>query len=401
MRRRPPRATSVDAKEAGEPQVAPVGGPKARSRPGDTQLMDLKPKQDTYVLLVDDEEQVRRLLHKVLDRQGYRCIVAGSYDEAVQRMSEQSFDLILTDMDMPGRTGLDLLMKVSTEQPEMGSILITGFDDPGVAATALELGANAYLVKPFESNEFLVSVASAMRRRAAESAYRGQMDRLEEMVRHRTREMWNYVSQLEQAEKSMKSLQEETIQRLSMAAEFRDDETPRHIQRMSRYCSLIADRIGEEAERCELIRAAGAMHDVGKIGIPDAILQKPGKLNEAEWEIMQRHCEIGHRILSGTTSEVMNLAALIALTHHERVDGRGYPQGLRGDEIPLEGKIAAIADVFDALTSDRVYKKAYPLGKALDIMREGRGTHFDAELLDRFLDVLDGVVEIREQYADH
>jgi putative two-component system response regulator len=362
--------------------------------------MDLKPKQDTYVLLVDDEEQVRRLLHKVLDRQGYRCIVAGSYDEAVQRMSEQEFDLILTDMDMPGRTGLDLLMKVSTEHPEMASILITGFDDPGVAATALELGAYAYLVKPFESNEFLVSVASAMRRRAAESAYRDQMDRLEEMVRHRTREMWNYVAQLEQAEKSMKALQEETIQRLSMAAEFRDDETPRHIQRMSRYCSLIADRIGEEPERCELIRAAGAMHDVGKIGIPDAILQKPGKLNEAEWEIMKRHCEIGHRILSGTTSEVMNLAAIIALTHHERVDGKGYPQGLRGDEIPIEGKIAAIADVFDALTSDNVYRMAIPVAEAIEMMESGRGTQFDAELLDVFLGSRDIVLGIKERYSD-
>jgi putative two-component system response regulator len=363
-------------------------------------LMDLKAKEDTYVLLVDDEEQVRRLLHKVLDRHGYRCIVAGSYDEALQRISEQEFDLVLTDMDMPGRTGLDLLMRISAEYPETASILITGYDDHGVAATALELGAYAYMVKPFESNEFLIAVASAMRRRAAESAYRNQMDRLEQMVRHRTQEMWNYVAQLEQAEKSMRAVQEETIQRLSMAAEFRDDETPRHIQRMSRYCSLIADRIGEQAERCELIRAAGAMHDVGKIGIPDAILQKPGKLNDDEWEIMKRHCEIGHRILSGTTSEIMNLAAVIALTHHEHVDGRGYPQGLRGDEIPLEGKIAAIADVFDALTSDNVYRAAIPVSEAIEIMEAARGTQFDAELLDVFLGSKDVVLGIKERYSD-
>jgi putative two-component system response regulator len=363
-------------------------------------LMDLKPREDTHILLVDDEEAVRRMLHKVLDRQGYRCIVARSYDEALQRMSEQAFDLVLTDMDMPGRTGLDLLMKVSTEHPGTASILITGYDDEGVAATALELGAYAYLVKPFESNEFLVGVASSMRRRAAEGAYRNQMERLEQMVRHRTEEMWNYVAQLEQAEKGMRSLQEETIERLSMAAEFRDDETPRHIQRMSRYCSLIADRIGDDAERCELIRVAGAMHDVGKMGIPDAILQKPGKLDEDEWEIMKRHCEIGHRILSGTTSEVMNTAALIALTHHERVDGSGYPQGLRGDEIPLEGKIAAIADVFDALTSNNVYRAAFPIGEAVEMMEEGRGTQFDAEFLDLFLGSLNVVIGIKERYAD-
>jgi putative two-component system response regulator len=212
--------------------------------------------------------------------------------------------------------------------------------------------------------------------------------------------MMGYIGRLENAEREMRELQDETIRRLSLAAEFRDDDTPRHVERMSRYCSLIADRMGLEPERSELIRVASSMHDVGKIGIPDSILMKPGKLTEEEWTFMKRHCEIGHRLLSGTRSEVLNLAATIALTHHERVDGSGYPQGLAGDEIPLEGRITAIADVFDALTSNRVYSKAKPFSEAVEIMRAGRGSQFDATLLEAFLNSMGQILGIKERYAD-
>ena len=194
--------------------------------------------------------------------------------------------------------------------------------------------------------------------------------------------------------------QEEMVERLSIAAEFRDDEAARHVQRMSRYCALIARRAGESGEHTELIRTASVMHDVGKIGIPDSILLKPGKLTPEERRIMEQHSEIGYRILSGARSGILTLAASIAWTHHERVDGTGYPRKIAGDDIPAEGRIAAIADVFDALTSNKVYKKAFPLDQALNIMREGRGTHFDSGLLDLFLDAIDEVVGIQEQFAD-
>jgi putative two-component system response regulator len=180
----------------------------------------------------------------------------------------------------------------------------------------------------------------------------------------------------------------------------RDDETARHNNRMSRYCGLLARESGEDLERCEVIRVASVMHDVGKIGIPDSILLKPGLLNPEERTMMQQHAEIGHRILAGSSSPFLQLAASIALTHHEWMDGTGYPHGLKGDEIPFEGKIAAIADVFDALTSERVYKRAFPIGKAVDIMRDESGPHFDPRLLDCFLDVLSEAVAIREEYGD-
>ena len=352
------------------------------------------------VLIVEDDDEVCSALVKLLDRRGYSCVVAATAEEAVARLEEDSFELLLTDMDKPGGTGLDLLTKNIDDVNDTGTIVITAADDPDVAEAALAAGAYGYIVKPFKGNEVLISVASALRRRRVEVDGRNHRLRLEQMVRDRTGETWTYIAQLEQAEREMRSLQDETIQRLSVAAEFRDNESLRHIQRMSRYCALIADMLGEDGDRCELIRVASALHDVGKIGIPDNILMKPGSLTNLEWEVMKRHCEIGHRILSGSSTELLKTAASIALTHHERVDGTGYPHGLRGDEIPIEGRIAAIADVFDAVTSDKVYRKAIPMSKAIRILKEGRGTQFDATLLDLFLAEQGRILGIKERYAD-
>ena len=352
------------------------------------------------VLIVEDEDKVRRALKKLLDGRGYSCDVATTAEEAVSRLEAEPFDLLLTNMDIPGGTGLDLLTKVANDSCDTATIVVTKADDPDVAEAALSAGAYGYVIKPFKDNEVLISIASALRRRKVEVDSRNHRQRLEQMVRDRTGEMWSYIAKLEEAEREMKSLQDETIQRLSIAAEFRDDESPRHIQRMSRYCALIADMLGEDGDRCELIRVASALHDVGKIGIPDSILLKPGTLSSLEWEVMQRHCEIGHRILSGSSSELLNTAATIAFTHHERVDGTGYPKGLKGDDIPIEGRIAAIADVFDALTSDKVYRKAIPMSEAIGVLKEGRGTQFDATLLDLFLAEPGQILGIKERHAD-
>ena len=357
-------------------------------------------EHEELVLVVDDDEGSRRLLAKVLDRNGYRCITAGSLADARARMREEDFALVLTDVDMPGGSGLDLVMELGSQENNIATVLISGLDDPKVATTALDLGAYGYIIKPFQPNEILINVASALKRRQVELENRQHRTRLEQMVRDRTQEMLGYISRLEHAERDMKTLQRETIQRLSLAAEFRDDDSPRHVQRVSRYCSLMAERVGESPERCELLGTAGALHDVGKIGIPDTILMKPTALTDEEWEIIKRHCEIGHRLLSGTSSEVLNTAATIALTHHERMDGSGYPQGLKGENIPLEGRIVAIADVFDALTSHRVYSRAVSANTAIAMMRAGRGSHFDPMLLDIFLGAQGVVLGIKERFAD-
>ena len=353
------------------------------------------------ILVVDDEAPIRRVLCRLLERHGYECEGAADAEEAILALKHRPFALVLTDMDLPGSSGLDLIIQINDSFPETATVMVTGMDDAKLAETALDIGAYGYIIKPFESNEILINVWNALRRRRLEVENRNHRIRLEQMVRERTGELWEAIARLERAEKDLRVSREETIQRLAIAAEFRDDETAQHIQRMSRYCALVSRASGLDSERSETIRVASLMHDVGKIGIPDSILLKPGKLTPEERTIMQQHCEIGHRILAGSRSDLLKSAADIAWTHHERIDGTGYPNGLKGEQIPIEGRIAAIADVFDALTSDRIYKKAYPLGKALEIMRGGRGSHFDSGLLDSFLEAMDEAVEIREQYPDH
>lgn len=203
-----------------------------------------------------------------------------------------------------------------------------------------------------------------------------------------------------QLTENLKKAYLDTIFRLAVAAEYRDDDTAAHLKRMSTYSSIIARNYGLDDVQVENVLYASPMHDVGKLGIPDAILQKPGKLTEEEFAVMRQHTVIGAKILANSEAEVLQLAEVVALTHHEKYDGTGYPRGLQGEQIPLVGRIVAIADVFDALTSKRCYKPAFPVEKALAIMEEGRGKHFDPKLLDLFKDALDEVLKIREKYVD-
>jgi putative two-component system response regulator len=246
----------------------------------------------------------------------------------------------------------------------------------------------------------LARVANLLDTRSLQLQLRRHNERLEQQVLERTAELRHAIARLQLAETDLRLAQEETIHRLSLAAEYRDDETSRHIERMSRYCAILAARTGYDERQSELLRIASKMHDIGKLAIPDAILLKPGKLTTEEFEVMRGHPEIGHQILQGSKSELASTGATVAWTHHEKIDGTGYPRGLRGDAIPLAGRIAAIADVYDALTTDRVYRKAFPLADALSIMRQGRGTHFDADLLDVFLDSLDSVLAAKDQFAE-
>ena len=352
------------------------------------------------ILVVDDEEPIRRMLSRLLERHGYQCKTASDAVEARRQLEGQPFALILCDVNMPGESGIDLLRRVLREYPHTAAVMVTGLDDPQLAGIALEHGAYGYIVKPFESNEVLINVANALRRRRLEIENQAHREHLEQTVLERTTALRHAIVNLERAERDIRASREETIQRLALAAEFRDDETARHVQRMSQYCALLARRYGLDAERCELIRIASPMHDIGKIGTPDNILLKPGKFTPEEFEAISRHPEIGYRILSGSEAELLRLAAVIAWTHHEKYDGSGYPRKLVGDAIPLEGRIAAIADAFDALTSRRVYKPAYPVEQAMAMMRNGRGKHFDPALLDTFLATMNEVLIIKDQYAD-
>lgn len=353
-------------------------------------------QDEDRILIVDDDEAVRRVLKRLLDRHEFPCDTAADVAEAREKLAQQEFALVLSDMTMPGESGLELVSHVAETYPDTATIMVTGVDDTAVAERALEMGAYGYIVKPFEGTEILISLSSALRRRSLEIAHRSDRARLELMVKDRTKELWEAIAGLERAEQELRQSREETVYRLSIAAEYRDDETAKHIQRMSRYCAILARHADYDDQQVELIRVASAMHDVGKIGIPDKILRKPGKLTDEERAEMQEHTKIGFNILSGSSSPFMQTAATIALTHHEKVDGTGYPNGLSGEDIPREGRIAAIADVFDALVSERIYKKAFPIGKAVQIMKDDSNSHFDPELLDLFLGAMDEVLKIQE-----
>ncbi len=352
------------------------------------------------ILIVDDEEPTRRMLGHLLESHHYTCVLAGDAYEARKRLGGEEFALILCDVNMPGESGLELVRHVLKEHPRTAAVMVTGLDDHHLANVALELGAYGYIIKPFESNEVLINVANALRRRRLEIENEAHRERLEQTVQERTAALRLAIQRLEQAQKEIRLSREETIQRLAIAAEFRDNATAQHIRRMSHYCELLARRYGLNAERCELIRIASPMHDIGKIGTPDHILLKPGKFTSEEFDAIRRHTEMGYRILAGSEAELLKLAALIALTHHEKFDGSGYPRGLAGDAIPLEGRIAAIADAFDALTTKRVYKPAFPPEQAIDLMRQQRGMHFDPDLLDIFVGSMADALAIMGQYND-
>ena len=353
---------------------------------------------EAAVLVVEDEPMIRRILTRVLGAHGYRCSEAPDAGEALRLIAENDFALVMTDMNMPGDSGMDLIRQVSENNPEIATVMVTGVDDPSFAETALRLGAYGYIIKPFQTNEILITVSNALLRRDLEIENKRHREKLELMVKERTADLWSAIRDLEHARDELRVSQTETIERLTVAAEFRDDETAQHVQRMSRYCRLLAYKMTGDESHAQMVETASIMHDVGKIGIPDAVLLKPGKLTPDEYETMKRHAEYGHTILSGGRSTLLQLAARIALTHHEWVDGSGYPHGLSGSAIPIEGRFAAIADVFDALTTHRVYRRAFPITTALEMMKSERGTHFDPEALDVFLDSIDEVLRIKEEH---
>jgi putative two-component system response regulator len=379
-----------------------ASSPVALVAPGWTNLgglsaLDTEPAR---VLIVDDDDLVRRALSRILDRQGYQCWTAAHALEARALVAKQTFDLMLVDVSMPGESGLELSRSLLKEHPELAVVVVSGHGSPLAAREAFSIGVYGFVLKPVQVNEVLINVVNALRRRKLEAENRQHREHLEKLVEQRASALRDAIERLRAAEREIRNSQAETIHRLSKAAEFRDNETARHIERMSRYCEMIAARLGLPEERSSMLRLASPLHDIGKIGTPDHILLKPGKLTPEEFAIMREHAENGYRILAASDSELLRVAASIARTHHERMDGKGYPRGLVGKEIPLEGRIAAVADVFDALTSVRVYKAAMSNEKSISILEEGRDTHFDGHVLDAFLASMGQVVSIQADFAD-
>ena len=352
------------------------------------------------ILVVDDEPELRDLLCRLLDGDGHETVTAADVPAACARLALDDFEVVLCDVNMPGESGLDFIRHALATDADLAIVMVTGIDDPELAGVALGLGAYGYVVKPFRVSEVSIAVTNALRRRRLEIENRSHREHLEQVVLARTSALRGAVGDLERKEWELQASREEMIRRLARAAESRDRETGLHIERVSRYSTLLAYHVGLDADRCELIRLASPLHDIGKIGISDRILLKPGALSREERRAMEDHAELGHVLLAGSGQALLELAAEIAWTHHERFDGAGYPRGLAGAAIPIEGRIVAVADVFDALTSERVYRPEVPVREALTLMRAGRATQFDPGVLDLLLEWLPAVLAIKDEHAD-
>jgi cyclic di-GMP phosphodiesterase len=343
-------------------------------------------KHDTKVLAVDDEPYICELLSRWLIDEGYQCEAAHSGHEAVKALESGAFQLVVADIMMPGMSGIDLLTIIKTLFPDVAVIMVTGVDDRKTAIMTLELGAYGYVIKPFDRNEIIINVANALERRRLRLLSEEYERGLEGEVQQRTKEV--------------RDREEEIVLRLISATGYRDDETGAHIRRIGLYAVEMAKALGWPVREIANIRLAAPMHDVGKIGIPDSILRKPGSLTVEEFEVMKRHSDIGAQILDGSDVPLIQMASKIARWHHERWDGSGYPEGLVADDIPECAAIVAVVDVYDALVHDRIYRPAFSEEKALGIMLAGDGEYFGDRIFDCFLDLLPALRRIREQVRD-
>jgi len=338
---------------------------------------------DARILIVDDEEPIRRSLARLLEGAGYACATASDAAEARQLLTTKRFDLMLCDVTMPGESGFSLLAHASEAHPDLAVIMVTAVDTPIAAEPAARYGAYGYVVKPFNTNVILINIVGALGKRAEHRAeIAEQSSRATSDIADRIGAVNDALSRLAAADAATR---EESVVRVAVAAEWRDPDIDRHLQRVSTHAARLAVLAGLPPADVELLRLASQLHDIGKVDIPDAVALKPRLLTEGERLIMQGHTETGFKMLEGSDSPLLLVGSVIALSHHERFDGTGYPHGLVGGAIPLEGRIVAIADVFDALRSRRPYKQAYSKKESLEILRSRRRTQLDPELLDLFI----------------
>jgi len=351
--------------------------------------------QDIHLAIIDDQKFhvnfVESLVKTTFNKHPIEGIDIHVYsfidpNELLKFAQKQPLDILLTDQFMPDLSGLELMHKIKQIYPKIYVVIITAEQDEKLLAESLNQGATDFLNKPIKIHEFVPKLANLVKLKHAEKLLADRAFNLEKEV--------------EKAVKTIREREKEVILRLAKAAEFKDTDTGYHIERVALYSRLIAQEYGLPKSQCEDIYFAAPLHDVGKIAIPDHILKKPGKLTPEEWEIMKEHTILGAKVFEGTKIHLLQVGAIVAKYHHEKWDGSGYPEGLKGTQIPIEARIVAIADVFDALTTKRPYKDPWPVEKAFDLIAREKGQHFDPELTDVFLNQKEQLLKIKEKMQD-
>lgn len=352
------------------------------------------------ILVTDDDDNIRDLLKMMLEKLGYEVETAVDGFEALSMLAFD-IDLILLDVMMPGMDGFEVARKVRTTKgyEDVPIIMVTGLSSHDDRINAVKAGVNDFITKPFEIVEIKVRVASLLKMKDAQDGLKCQQEKLEKIVDSRTQALRKAMHDVVEAQRELQNAHMETIHRLVIAAEFKDKGTASHIQRMSHFSAMLARLMKLSPREVELVLQASPMHDIGKIGTPEGILLKPGKLNQPEWHMMQQHPIIGSHILKNSASKLLQTGEMIAISHHEKWDGTGYPYGLKQDEIPLSGRICSVADVFDALTSTRPYKESISNDNSLKIMEKSSNQHFDPELFDLLTQNMKEVEDIQQQFS--
>ncbi|MEE9464542.1 MAG: HD domain-containing phosphohydrolase [Candidatus Neomarinimicrobiota bacterium] len=357
------------------------------------------PKPKNYcILIADDLPSNLAYFNEALSTFGYRTLTAADGREALEQVSSQRPDLILSDVNMPNMDGFQLssAIKGNPQTCDIPVILVTAMDDRESLAKGLSSGVDDFLIKPVNLSELQARVRNLL----LVKDYRDHMHRytaeLEEQVTARTAELKAAFEQLSRANDQLRTASLDTIQKLSTAAEYRDTDTAAHIWRMSHYSGLLARQLALGDEFVDSILYASPMHDIGKIGTPDNILLKPGKFNADEARVMQKHTKIGEQILGISDQPLLTMAREIAGGHHEKWDGSGYPRGLVGEAIPLSARVVALADVYDALTTERVYKAAWEPEEAFKYIQANAGSHFDPVCAEAFGSIRDQIIDLQQ-----
>jgi len=357
-------------------------------------------------LIVDDEEKNLKLIGVIMKNNGYEFATAKNGAEALATVSAFRPDIIFLDVMMPEMDGFEVCRRIK-EDPctqNIPVVMITALDGKDSKIKGLEAGASDFLAKPVDSTELMVRTKNLLRVKEFEDFLKHHNELLEAEVAKRTGQLKFALQELSRSQNELKEGYLDTIFRLTIVAEHKDEETASHIRRVGHYCAHIAKELGWDKDQLETLQYAAPMHDIGKIGIPTDILLKPTKFTPEEYALMKTHTTIGARILQGSRSGLLQMAERIAVTHHERWDGTGYPRGLKGEEIPMEGRIMNLADLYDSLRSRRPYKPAYDYVKAFRIIVDGnertRPQHFDPRLIEIFKDTHKKFEEIFDSCQD-